>query len=447
MEHTTHKHRDNDEVGGFQEKLYHSLVQIVGSEEDIKLRQRAFEIMDIVNGYGDDDSISVSSGSLPEGLDMRGSDEDMMLILKYVDVIPSSERVLSKITNDESSQSVTNLYMDMDETRPGYAKLLALDTSIDNQYISKSLFDCDDRQVVSSAKFRGLFVRPGMEPHGPCVSDGVFDFAISIRGSSWPTIAKERLMNSKKQNWLSDSLKDDLLSRGCVYVPVGPRNSLDYDTLWRISFALSERQLILRMNYTQMLCYALLKIVLKEYINKNDSTCELLCSYFMKTCLFWAMEETDNNVELWSTENLIQCFQLCISKIIVWVKDCNCPNYFLPQNNMFIGRIHDDNNSSLLDILRTIGDDARVLLHCESFEQLQSYIKSDEVEREANLDILCYRCMHIYPFDSMELLQCALKTINELNKLETHSFVKGVIKRFQASVVMGATLAPFSENF
>ena len=427
MDHNEERLRDNIDENILKKQIYQTLIKIVGSEEDIKLRQRAFEIMDIVNGFGDDDSISVSSGSLPEGLDMKGSDEDMMLLLKYVDVIPSMTKV-------EPSEGVTNLYMEMGQTRPGYAKLFALDSDINNMYISKSLTNFEDRKLVSSEKFRGLFVRPGMDSHGPCVSDGVFDFAISLPGANWPEIAKERLMNCKSKTWLPDALKEDLLSRGCVYVPVGPRNSADYDKLWRISFALSERQLLLRMTYPQMLCYALLKLVLKEIINKNDSTKELLCSYFMKTCLFWVIEETDNSENTWNTANLFTCFNLCINKIAGWVNACNCPNYFLPQNNMFTGRIHDENKSSLLDILSSIKEEGyTTLVACDSFNQLWSSTEVSEIEREAKLDILFYRVMHIYPFDSMDLLRCALETINKLYKSETHSFTKGVIKRFQAS--------------
>ena len=429
--------RDNDNDNILQQNLYQTLVQVVGSEEDIKLRQRAFEIMDIVNGFGDDDSVSVSSGSLPEGLDMKGSDEDMMLMLKYVDVISSmkkDEDVIPSMTKTGPSQSVTKLYMEMHEARPGYANLFAPDCNIDNQYINKSFTIYKGRKLVSSAKFRGLFIRPGMDSHGPCVSDGVFDFAICLRGAIWPAMAKQRLMSCNSRTWLPDPLKYNLLSRGCVYVPVGPRNSSDYDMLWRISFALAERQLILRMTYAQVLCYALLKIVLKEYINKNDLTRDLLCSYYMKTCLFWVIEETDNNGKIWSSENLFNCFHLCITKITGWVNDCVCPNYFLPQNNMFIGRIYDGNKSSLLDILHMITDDTRTLLLCESLYQRRPSIEGDEIEREAKLDILCYRVMHIYPFDSMDLLRSALDTINKLYELETHSFTKGIVKRFQASM-------------
>ena len=446
-EHKKNRLGENDNANILQQNLYQSLVQVVGTEEDIKLRQRAFEIMDIVNGFGDDDSVSVSSGSLPEGLDMKGSDEDMMLILKYVDVISSMKEdvdVISSITKDIDvipsmtktgpSQGVTKLYMEMYEARPGYAKLIAPDCDIDNQYINKSFTISEGRKLVSSAKFRGLFVRPGMESHGPCVSDGVFDFAICLRGAIWPAMAKQRLMSCNSRTWLPDPLKDKLLSGGCVYVPVGPRNSSDYDMLWRISFALAERQLILRMTYAQILCYALLKIVLKECINKNDLTRDLLCSYFMKTCLFWVIEETDNNENIWSSANLFNCFNLCITKITGWVNDCVCPNYFLPQNNMFIGRIHDGNKSNLLDILHMITDDTRALLLCESLDQRQPSAEGAEIEREAKLDILCYRAMHIYPFDSMDLLQSALDTINKLYDSETHNFTKGAVKRFQASM-------------
>lgn len=51
-----------------------NLIQVVGTFEDIKRRQSMFHIMNLVNGYGDIDSVSISSGSLAEGLDIKGSD-------------------------------------------------------------------------------------------------------------------------------------------------------------------------------------------------------------------------------------------------------------------------------------------------------------------------------------------------------------------------------------
>ena len=40
-------------------EMIEKLIQVVGTFEDIKRRQRMFHIMNLVNGYGDIDSVSI----------------------------------------------------------------------------------------------------------------------------------------------------------------------------------------------------------------------------------------------------------------------------------------------------------------------------------------------------------------------------------------------------
>jgi hypothetical protein len=58
---------------------------------------------------------------------------------------------------------------------------------------------------------------------------------------------------------------------------------------------MAEKQLSHAMNYTQILCYSLLKLSLKNIIDRNDNVKGLLCSYFMKTAVFWLSEEICTN--------------------------------------------------------------------------------------------------------------------------------------------------------
>ncbi|XP_052086554.1 uncharacterized protein LOC127723875 [Mytilus californianus] len=74
-------------------------------------------------------------------------------------------------------------------------------------------------------------------------------------------------------------------------VPIGPKTVSDGHFLWRISFSVAEKVLVHSFNFTQLLCYGLLKLTLKHIININDEVKELLCSYFLKTALFWVSEE------------------------------------------------------------------------------------------------------------------------------------------------------------
>ena len=96
-------------------EMIEKLIQVVGTFEDIKRRQRMFHIMNLVNGYGDIDSVSISSGSLAEGLDIKGSDEDITLIFKYITAVPSEVAFVPR--NGE-----TVVLVDFDQDFPGFAR-------------------------------------------------------------------------------------------------------------------------------------------------------------------------------------------------------------------------------------------------------------------------------------------------------------------------------------
>ena len=122
--------------------------------------------------------------------------------------------------------------------------------------------------------------------------------------------------------------------------------------LWRISFSEAEKQLVHSFNFTQVLCYGLLKLTLKRIVNTNDDVKDLLCSYFLKTALFWVSEEVD--IDTFQLPKLFICFYLCLNKLMSWVNNCYCPNYFIPEHNMFLGKINQYNNKSLLSVLNSI---------------------------------------------------------------------------------------------
>lgn len=421
------------------QKLYERLLDVVGTEDDIRSRQDMFKYMDIVNGFGDSDSISISAGSLSEGIDLKGSDEDIMLVLKNIDVVP--------VEDNQHKEGIVNVNMQLDTVRHGYASLFLSEE--EEQFVNNSqntersevrnikcsIQTASGRCIVASSRFRGQFIRPGNESHGPCISDGDFDFAISLHGSVWPHSAKQRITACKSKRWISNELADVLMSEGCIYVPVGPRHYY-HGTLWRISFAKSEKRLIMSMNHSQVLCYGLLKIVLKEGIAKQLPKNDIICSYFLKTCLFWLIEETDNDEDIWNINCLYRCYIMCLDKLMEWVQTCNCPNYIIPENNMFFGKIDKDNKSNILKVLSTFKDSGYdALSQCETLGSfMTSTRKLSAAEREAKLDVLCFRVLHIYPFDDTGLLLSALTVMETEYKAQTNHFTKGVISGLMSSL-------------
>ena len=105
---------------------------------------------------------------------------------------------------------------------------------------------------------------------------------------------------------------------------------------WRISFSGAELKLVYSMNHCQFLCYGILKIFLKEVIIADEIE-PYLCSYFMKTIMFWVIQ--NNSRMNWAPENLLTCFWTFFKLLVSWVYRGECPNFFIPQNNMFRGKV------------------------------------------------------------------------------------------------------------
>ena len=127
-----------------------------------------------------------------------------------------------------------------------------------------------------------------------------------------------------------------------------------------MSFSLAEKKFIHAMNHTQFLCYGVLKLFLKEAIDENPEVKGLLCSYFLKTALFCELTTTSN---LWNPSSLLSGFWKCFCRLLQWINCSYCPNFFIPQNNMFEGKIEGTNRNKLLQHMRTLyGEGYRCLL-------------------------------------------------------------------------------------
>ena len=103
------------------------------------------------------------------------------------------------------------------------------------------------------------------------------------------------------------------------------------------------------MNHCQFLCYGLLKVFLKEIIDVDPNNPSCLCSYFMKTILFWVIQ-CDRSLH-WVPCNLLFCFWTCFKVLVSWVYKGECPNFFIPQNNMFRVKVVGQTQVSLFEQL------------------------------------------------------------------------------------------------
>ncbi|XP_056002416.1 uncharacterized protein LOC125663350 isoform X2 [Ostrea edulis] len=328
-----------DHIPRLSEAVYVGLCRKVGTPSEVRIRRDVVdtkELMErpvrIMMGIQ-----KMTSGSHREGFRLRTSDIDWMFW-------PPDHKVicdLSQISLYRIPQH-TVILMEWEDLPPGFTRLKLLTDSY-NDKVRSSCVNRNNELYVSSELFRttyGQFCRnsnPAFQssvPHGPSLSyshgpqecDLVFCFA----SQHWPTLAAPWVERCRLQGWPSDDVLLDIMQSGSHVVPIN--SNPDRGNEWRISFSQAEQKLVYSMNHSQFLCYALLKIFLKEVINFRIKD-PILCSYFMKTILFWVIREDASLT--WTPDNLLSNFWQCFKLLIYWVMRGECPNFFIPQNNMF----------------------------------------------------------------------------------------------------------------
>ena len=307
------------------------------------------------------------SGSRAEGFRFDSSDKDWMLIYRDIRVIP-------ELSHDSKyNDYITLLLMDNDRCTPGFTLLRQVsdskDPNINMSTVHKPALNGD---FLSCALWRerhtNICPLPGAFTHGPCCSGELFnyeyDLAHCIKSDLWPHMAQSCVRRLVENKWPPLDIISSIVNEGILFVPICSKQSSFEDIEWRISFSLAEKRLIHSMNHVQFLCYGLLKIFLKEAIEMNEDVKGLLCSYFMKTAVFW---EISSSSTPWEMRQLLFHFWNCFHRLLHWVSNAYCPNFFIPENNMFAGKIEGENRTKLLNFLTELYIEGyHCLLRCPS---------------------------------------------------------------------------------
>ncbi|CAG2190829.1 unnamed protein product [Mytilus edulis] len=62
-----------------------------------------------------------------------------------------------------------------------------------------------------------------------------------------------------------------------------------------------------------------------------------------QTVIHWPyLQQIENDRNVWEKQHLFHCVKLCIKKMLNWVKGGFCPNYFIPGDNLFDGKLNDN---------------------------------------------------------------------------------------------------------
>ncbi|XP_062569141.1 uncharacterized protein LOC134231223 [Saccostrea cucullata] len=337
------------------ESVFVGLCRKLGTSQQVSMRRDTSDITELLTNRVTSDLNSVMvSGSHREGFRMKGSDIDTMYWRNF-------ERVIWNLSQTQyySRHRYTLILCDCSDSPPGFSLLQFLipartrtsSVILASRDIVSSLVKRNGNIFISSSLYRETMLpslTPGFTPHGPRGS-GIYagleyDDAHCFASDFWPPPAASWI--ERCHSWPQPHVMCDIIRSGCHFVATGHKMGNYQDHEWRISFSRAEQILVYSMNHTQFLTYGLLKLILKEVINngvgKED---KLLCSYHMKTAVFWMIQR--NTVPHWCPQNLLLCFWECFKLILSWVYEGVCPNFFIPENNMFLSSIHGDKQNQL----------------------------------------------------------------------------------------------------
>ena len=304
-------------------------------------------------------------GSNYEGTATRNaSDVDMVYIDNRIPVVTS--------TGEFPSQDSLLLVPDI---QPGYVRLQIVTNDIPvfsntTNLISKDIkydlqVDKDDRicWIANPHYIPDGYGRQGPAFHTETNYHGelcMYDLVFAFKCTQWPSLASEWLHRQRNNGWPTPELIEKCKTLGFLVVAASHPDSDRKELQWRISFSEQERLLVTQFNSVQLMCYVLLKTIKNEIVKRQIEE-DTLTSYHCKTCMLYMLENKPH--EFWIPENLVICLNTCLRQIHAWVKDNNCPNYFIPEENMFDRIIEVNLKEKLLRVLdKLLKSDIRTML-------------------------------------------------------------------------------------
>ncbi|XP_063411703.1 uncharacterized protein LOC134694601 [Mytilus trossulus] len=320
-------------------QLYHYLSDKFGSKTIVNCRRYTYKCFD--DCMQNADIRLITSGSKAEGLDLPGSDLDLMLLSNEIVVyenVPDGDKDPFLLHTENASIGFALI-----KVPKGFSNCINVTNTFNGFLLTNKYIKEQCAREVEEDEYLMRIWRNVLKIQGPSVSvsfRGIVeaDFVLCYPCHEWPSVAKKWIVRSRISNWPSENLITASINEGVLLVPVGSKSNANIENCfeWRLSFSLVEKLLIHSFNHCQLLCYTLLKIVMKEIIDSVHIFHKVLCSYFIKTVLFWVIEEL--SLSYWRPENLMRCFSFCIQRLQYFITCNYIPNYFIPEHNLIEGR-------------------------------------------------------------------------------------------------------------
>src|SRR6218665_156888 len=300
------------------EGLHRCMTLVTGSVAELPCKYISENLSDLDLMHIKMYLLSVSSSNeIP--IDFRGT----VYIIETVGVHPGFAR-LRFAASTERSEYERNLlvkrFLDTDE-------FISKDWQINGPANTSSIFTF--KQVKEFIDSDGLNL--GMRDLELGLS---IDMVSSIPCKSWPRVSAEWITRKRPYSWPSQINIDRIVSEGCHLIPKPHfSNRLD-KTVFRFSFSVAEITLIHTWSSIQKYIYHILRLVKSKIVKQCESHGRKspLCTYYFKTLMLWACE--NRSPEFWDESRIAKSVVELLCEMIEWLIEKNCPNYFIPDNNM-----------------------------------------------------------------------------------------------------------------
>ena len=383
------------------------LDEVVGTADMVKTRQEYCKLYDYLTSCIETKAYYFT-GSKSEGLDLPGSDLDYMFDINENFNI----KVIQTVQNERNLPCQNILHLCTENVPIGFA-MLRLDT-----HFHHSLLLCASQEINGALHLSNYILmhevilrhirlknenetKSTFAIQGPSLeewneyadkSDSGIDNVPSIHCPFWPSGAEEWVQRPRHYDWPTPSDIANITNFGCHLVPIGHPLSPFKETEWRISFSVAERILVWSFNHVQLQCYAIMKLILKEFIKVNCSPQNnVLCSYFIKTFLFWKFEDTEST--FWRQDNLRNCIKLLLVEFHRCIQEGIIKHYFFPRFNLLSIKLTREAQRELLQLLATVIQcDIGVFKECKTLQKVWTHFIStdgqDAISEMSNKNIL-----------------------------------------------------------
>ena len=355
--------------------LSYLLDDVTGTEEMVKIRKDYCKIVDCISSINPHSVNIYFTGSKAEGLDLPGSDNDYMFDINDGLSLEVSESIEELVQSTRANKFL----IVTDIVPPAFALLKCI--GLNEQFLRTSIVNIGDNAYLSSREFlsspillksetRTIRIQgPSLETWEEFENTSISgkDNVASILCKAWPTAAAEWRDRPRHYGWPAQHDKESIEAFGCHLVPVGHPLSTKNSLEWRLSFSIAERTLVWSFNHTQLQCYAVMKLILKEFVKEKCTGKHkgVLCSYFIKTFVFWTFEST--RPSFWKPTNIFGCIMYLLDEFYICIQAGVLRHYFVPRFNLFNIKLTPDAQIELVCLfgkIREIG--MPVLGQCKS---------------------------------------------------------------------------------